>query len=600
MATTVSDYTALLSGTYWYPGGALGRPVVLTYSFATAAPGYGQDSGAADSSFTPLTASEQTAVRAALAQWSAAAGVTFIEVKGGAAGDLVFANYALSASEAGLGNYPYAGAYVDDAGKVQAYGGLQQVAGDVYFTPGVAGYSAADALHVALHEIGHALGLKHPFDGDVVLDASLNNSTHTVMSYTGYSPALGDLDVAAAQAIYGKAGATIPGETWSWNASTQTFTETSTLSNDVVRGVSAPLDVLTAAANSVVVGGAYANVIHGGTNTSMSGGVGNDLFYSAGGGSYSIYGAGGTDVAVVAAARPTMAFGQSNFGAAGTSFYIYTGAVNGVNQFQQYVGVSYIEFNDGVFSTAKNKYLDDSGFAALRSAYAAVLRAGSDDASHLAVAQLADKVDAGAMTNAGALQSIVQAATPTSEVATLAYQFFTGKTPSASGMDYLVAANGPNANSLNSAYYAQFSTANRYINFASNLGKVGEGAAAFQAAYGALSLSDALTKAYTLIFGSAPSADKVSHLLHDAVPNGLGGTYEREDYFAAYGLDGLNGQGTKAAMVGFLLSAAAQGDLGTFAKADDAFLADVGAGKAAFGVDLIGAYAKPEYAYTGP
>ena len=166
-------------------------------------------------------------------------------------------------------------------------------------------------------------------------------------------------------------------------------------------------------------------------------------------------------------------------------------------------------------------------------------------------------------------------------------------------MDYLISPTGPNVNNLNSAYYAQFSTTNRYINFASNLGKVGEGAAAFQANYGGLSLVHATSKAYAAIFGTAPTADKVSHLLHDLAPNGVGGTYEREDYFASYGLDGLTGQGTKAAVVGWLLGTAAQGDVGTYAKVDDAFLVDVATSKAAFGVDLIGAYAKAAYAYMG-
>ena len=166
-------------------------------------------------------------------------------------------------------------------------------------------------------------------------------------------------------------------------------------------------------------------------------------------------------------------------------------------------------------------------------------------------------------------------------------------------MDYLISPTGPNPNNLSSLYYAQFSTTNKYINFAENLGKTGEGSAAFQAAYGSLSLSDAAAKAYAVIFGSTPSADKVSHLLHDPVQNGVGGTYEREDYFASYGQDGLDGQGTKAAMVGWLLGQAAQADLGTYAKSNDAFLADVANGQASFGVDLIGAYAKPVYAYTG-
>ncbi len=221
----------------------------------------------------------------------------------------------------------------------------------------------------------------------------------------------------------------------------------------------------------------------------------------------------------------------------------------------------------------------------------------TNDASF--VDPLSAKVLRSEITMSQALVQVIRESTSTTSVATLAYEFFTGKVPSAAGMDYLVSPTGPNPNNLNSAYYAQFSTTNRYINFASNLGKVGEGAAAFQASYGALTLEQATAKAYATIFGSAPSADKVSHLLHDAVPNGLGGTYEREDYFAGYGFDGLNGQGTKAAMVGWLLSQAAQADLGTYAKSNDAFLLDVAQNGAPFGVDLVGKYAKPEFTFLG-
>ena len=199
-------------------------------------------------------------------------------------------------------------------------------------------------------------------------------------------------------------------------------------------------------------------------------------------------------------------------------------------------------------------------------------------------------VASGTETLGAALQALPDAALSTTSVATLAYQFFTGHTPSLAGLDYLVSPTGPNPNNLNSAYYAGFSTLNRYINFASNLGKVGEGAAAFQAAYGGLSLADTTSKTYAAIFGSTPTADKVNHLLHDLVPNGLGGTYEREDYFASYGLDGLTGQGTKAAMVGWLLGTAASSDIGTLQTANLAYLEDVATGKASGSVDLVGTY----------
>jgi len=207
---------------------------------------------------------------------------------------------------------------------------------------------------------------------------------------------------------------------------------------------------------------------------------------------------------------------------------------------------------------------------------------------------LSSQVDGGTLTLAAAQGQIAKLAIDTTSVASLAYSFFTGGTPYAAGFDYLVSAGGPNPNNLNSAYYQAFNVDNRYINFAMNLGKAGEGATWFTANYGALTMSQAVVKAYTEIFGIIPTAAKVDELLNSQVPNGQGGTYTRQQYFASYGGDGLEGQGTKAAMVGWLLSAAAKEDIGTYAKANDAFLADLGPdGVAAFRSGLVAAYGTP-------
>jgi hypothetical protein len=39
------------------------------------------------------------------------------------------------------------------------------------------------AYEALLHEIGHALGLKHPFEGEYKLPSELDNTENTVMSY---------------------------------------------------------------------------------------------------------------------------------------------------------------------------------------------------------------------------------------------------------------------------------------------------------------------------------------------------------------------------------------------------------------------------------
>jgi hypothetical protein len=211
-------------------------------------------------------------------------------------------------------------------------------------------------------------------------------------------------------------------------------------------------------------------------------------------------------------------------------------------------------------------------------------------------ADLAAKLSNGQLTEAAAVAAIVRAADATTSVATLTYQFFTGRIPTAEGIEYLVAPDGPNASSINSAYYQRFSLENRYINFAVNLGKLGEGRESFVGSYGALSLEDATAKAYETIFGGAPGRAKVAAIL-EASFDLSGRTLTRAEYFAAYGGDGVNGLGAKAAMVGWLLAEAEKADLGVYARSNAAFLADLADG-ASFSVDLVGVYAREDYAYT--
>ncbi|MDG2521181.1 FG-GAP-like repeat-containing protein [Caulobacter segnis] len=205
---------------------------------------------------------------------------------------------------------------------------------------------------------------------------------------------------------------------------------------------------------------------------------------------------------------------------------------------------------------------------------------------------LSAKVSAGALTQAAAIAEIVKAADQTTSVATLSYLFFTGKIPSVGGIDYLVSASGPNPNNLNSAYFQSFNLENRYINFAVNLGRDGEGKAAFQTEFGSLSLFDATKKAYAEIFGGTPTDAKVTALLS-------GG---RDAYFASYGGDGLTGQGTKAAMVGWLLAEAEKGDLGVMARSNAAWLTDLADGSAPFAIDITApgaGYYKSEFVFGG-
>ncbi len=230
----------------------------------------------------------------------------------------------------------------------------------------------------------------------------------------------------------------------------------------------------------------------------------------------------------------------------------------------------------------------------LKLQYANLLRV---DAAHIpasdlaALDDLAARLDAGQIGPADALAAVGRLSQATTQVAVFSYQFFTGQMPSLAGLDYLVSPTGPNPNNLNSAYYAPFNTGNRYINFAINLAKGGEGTAAFQAAYGALSLEATFDKAYLTIFGAPAAAGQAHDTLNTQVADGFGGTFTRADYFATYGGDGLSGIGTKAGLIGWLLSVAAAADVGAYAYAYDVFAKDLAAdGVARVQNDLLDAY----------
>lgn len=220
---------------------------------------------------------------------------------------------------------------------------------------------------------------------------------------------------------------------------------------------------------------------------------------------------------------------------------------------------------------------------ALKTHYASVARTTTLSAADgQTLDALAARVGSGSMTLGEAQAAVAKMAGQAISVVNLTYQFFTGTTPYESGVDYLIRASD--------AAYRGVSFENRYISFAINLGKFGEGQTRFAAAYGDLSLAQALAKAYAEIFGIAPTDAKIGELLDARLVVG-DQTLTRAEYFALYGQDGQSGVGTKAAMVGWLLAEAVKAGVGPYAQAQEAFLADLGPdGLARFHVDLLGAY----------
>jgi serralysin len=179
----------------------------LTYSFPTSGADYGYYGGG--SAFGELSPTAKIAVRSILANYASVANVTFTEVPGGQ-GDLRFADSdGIGTGLTFLPDIDEAGGdvWIEKSGDYGAFFDNPQKGDYGYFT--------------YLHEIGHALGLKHGHEADVygALPANRDSLEHSVMTYRSYVGASPDTgytnefdgfpqtlmqdDIAALQHMYG-------------------------------------------------------------------------------------------------------------------------------------------------------------------------------------------------------------------------------------------------------------------------------------------------------------------------------------------------------------------------------------------------------------
>ncbi len=199
-ATVASgDYRidSLLSVYKW--DGPVGTPAALTFSFPTAnsvwtVADYQEFREPLNPRYAPFSPEQANAVRHIFQQYAEVANLKFTEIAetSTSVGDIRFA---WTGPEHGGGGWTY-------------IPWPSAVAGDVWFNVLVPlrGVNQGDSgYQPLLHEIGHALGLEHPFGRSTALPPAENNVRYTVMSYTGFPPVASPMlyDMLALQYLYG-------------------------------------------------------------------------------------------------------------------------------------------------------------------------------------------------------------------------------------------------------------------------------------------------------------------------------------------------------------------------------------------------------------
>lgn len=168
------------------------------------------DTGAQVTGQVAFTLEQQIATRSAFAYLQQLTGIQFVETARGTDAQIHLTNRDIEGhNTTGLcswsGPYSYIGQEVVGY-KPNAYVYLDHVewGGQNYnLAPGGEGYQTL------IHELGHALGLKHPFEGDIHLPASQDNTSYTLLSYTdvgGPYSTFSPYDIAALNWLYGGDG----------------------------------------------------------------------------------------------------------------------------------------------------------------------------------------------------------------------------------------------------------------------------------------------------------------------------------------------------------------------------------------------------------
>lgn len=188
----------------------------VTYSFYEDDVFHGSYGGS--ETVSEVSEAVKTNVRAIMAWYSAVINVTFVEVTETASTVGVIRVMRSSAPGYAYAYYPTSTSMFSVAGDVHLNPSYDRL-GDTNGFQNPAGEHGYSAL---IHEIGHAIGLKHPHDSSPNLPAAEDNHTRTVMSYQfpGESPGTPmGYDVLTLQYMYGVRPLRAANDTYSMNRS---------------------------------------------------------------------------------------------------------------------------------------------------------------------------------------------------------------------------------------------------------------------------------------------------------------------------------------------------------------------------------------------
>lgn len=333
------------SGTVLYDT-TLGQAATVTYGFLTSSAGLSADNAAG---FARTSETQKTYIRQALTAWSSVANIAFTETSAASSASLRFGTNRQNGVSAGYAYYP----------STFSTGGLVLIANDD--SNNTNPVSGSYGYLTLIHEIGHAIGLKHPgnynagdnFTADgPFLPSGEDYYSYSIMSYnaddalpsSGYQTQAAIYDIAAVQYLYGANTAAAPGnDTYTLTPSTYItiWDPNGTNTLDASAQTGAAVIDMNGGGRSTVGGTLVAGVAYNSLIQAARTGSGSDLIYANGLGD-TIDGGGGTDTVVFSGASSAYTLNNQ----AGTITVSRNGVVNSLTNVER------VRFDDTTIQTS--------------------------------------------------------------------------------------------------------------------------------------------------------------------------------------------------------------------------------------------------------